>query len=33
VLGATVGRRLPVPVLRALIVVVGVIALATFLFG
>jgi len=32
-LGATVGRRLPGPVLRAVIVVVGVVALAVFLFG
>jgi uncharacterized membrane protein YfcA len=31
--GATVGRRLPGPVLRATIVVVGVVALAVFLFG
>lgn len=31
--GATVGRRLPAPVLRAVIVVVGVVALAVFLFG
>jgi uncharacterized membrane protein YfcA len=31
--GATVGRRLPVPVLRATIVVVGVVALAVFLLG
>jgi uncharacterized membrane protein YfcA len=32
-LGATVGRRLPSPVLRAVIVVVGVVALAVFLAG
>jgi uncharacterized membrane protein YfcA len=31
--GATVGRRLPTPVLRGVIVVVGVVALAVFLFG
>jgi uncharacterized protein len=31
--GATVGRRLPGPVLRGTIVVVGVVALAVFLFG
>ena len=29
--GATVGRRLPAPVLRAVIVVVGVVALTVFL--
>ena len=32
-LGATVGRRLPAPVLRAVIVVVGVVALTVFLLG
>jgi uncharacterized membrane protein YfcA len=32
-LGATVGRRLPGPVLRAVIVVVGVVALTVFLVG
>ena len=32
-LGATVGRRLPAGVLRVVIVVVGVVALATFLLG
>jgi uncharacterized membrane protein YfcA len=32
-LGATVGRRLPAPVLRAVIVVVGVVALTVFLFA
>jgi uncharacterized membrane protein YfcA len=32
-LGATVGRRLPGTVLRVVIVVVGVVALATFLLG
>ncbi|MGH3346364.1 MAG: sulfite exporter TauE/SafE family protein [Nocardioides sp.] len=32
-LGATVGRRLPAPVLRAMIVVVGVTALVVFLFS
>lgn len=32
-LGATVGRRLPGPVLRAVIVVVGVVALVVFLAG
>jgi uncharacterized membrane protein YfcA len=32
-LGSTWGRRLPAPVLRALIVVVGTIALVSFLFG
>ena len=32
-LGATWGRRLPAPVLRALIVVVGTVALVTFLVG
>ena len=32
-LGATVGRRLPSPVLRAVIVVVGVVALTVFLLG
>jgi uncharacterized membrane protein YfcA len=32
-LGATVGRRLPVPVLRGTIVVVGVVALAVFLLS
>jgi uncharacterized protein len=32
-LGATVGRRLPAPVLRAVIVVVGVTALLVFLFS
>ncbi len=32
-IGATVGRRLPGPVLRATIVVVGVVALAVFLLG
>ena len=32
-LGATVGRRLPSGVLRAVIVVVGVVALAVFLLG
>ena len=32
-LGATVGRRLPGPVLRATIVVVGLVALAVFLVG
>ncbi len=32
-LGATVGRRLPSPVLRAVIVVVGVVALVVFLAG
>jgi uncharacterized protein len=32
-LGATVGRRLPAPVLRGTIVVVGVVALAVFLLG
>ncbi|MCW2845734.1 MAG: hypothetical protein JWN22_3650 [Nocardioides sp.] len=32
-LGATVGRRLPSAVLRVFIVVVGVVALATFLLG
>jgi uncharacterized membrane protein YfcA len=32
-LGATVGRRLPGPVLRAVIVVVGVVALVVFLLG
>jgi uncharacterized membrane protein YfcA len=31
--GATVGRRLPTPVLRAVIVVVGVVALTVFLLG
>jgi len=31
--GATVGRRLPTPVLRGVIVVVGVVALAVFLLG
>ena len=30
-LGATVGRRLPAPVLRVVIVVVGVVALTAFL--
>jgi uncharacterized membrane protein YfcA len=29
--GATVGRRLPAPVLRIIIVVVGLVALAVFL--
>jgi uncharacterized membrane protein YfcA len=32
-LGATVGRRLPSPVLRAVIVVVGLVALVVFLVG
>jgi uncharacterized membrane protein YfcA len=32
-LGATVGRRLPAPVLRGTIVVVGLVALAVFLLG
>ena len=32
-LGATVGRRLPAPVLRGVIVVVGVVALLVFLLG
>jgi uncharacterized membrane protein YfcA len=32
-LGATIGRRLPAPVLRAVIVLVGVVALAVFLLG
>ena len=32
-LGATVGRRLPAPVLRGTIVVVGVVALTVFLLG
>jgi hypothetical protein len=32
-LGATVGRRLPATVLRAVIVVVGVVALVAFLVG
>jgi uncharacterized protein len=32
-IGATVGRRLPGPVLRAVIVVVGLVALAVFLLG
>jgi hypothetical protein len=32
-LGATVGRRLPAPVLRGVIVVVGLVALAVFLLG
>jgi len=32
-LGATVGRRLPTPVLRGTIVVVGVVALTVFLLG
>jgi uncharacterized membrane protein YfcA len=32
-IGATVGRRLPAPVLRATIVVVGVVALTVFLLG
>ena len=32
-LGATVGRRLPSPVLRGVIVVVGVVALLVFLVG
>ena len=31
-LGATVGRRLPPNVLRAVIVVVGVVAVVTFVF-
>ena len=31
--GATVGRRLPPRVLRAVIVVVGVVALAVFMLG
>jgi len=31
--GATVGRRLPTPVLRAVIVVVGVVALTVFLLS
>ena len=31
VLGSSVGRRLPAPVLRAFIVVVGVVALVAFL--
>ena len=31
--GATVGRRLPTPVLRGVIVVVGVVALTVFLFS
>ncbi len=30
--GATVGRRLPAAVLRGVIVVVGVVAVATFVF-
>jgi len=33
VLGSTVGRRLPAPVLRAVIVVVGVVALVAFVAG
>ena len=32
-IGATVGRRLPAPVLRAVIVLVGVVALASFLLA